>query len=227
MEITLTVRDGKPTATSLQIAESFEKRHKDVLDAIRSLLSDLERTPGGMEFSQPNFQPSIYLSERGKQYPCYHLTRDGFTLLTMGFTGEKALQFKMAYIDAFNRMEAELTKKNLPALPEALPAMFTPDYVFSRQAGSATWRVAVSLVHAMEQMRTDIEKGEAYMLPEGVGKITIPNKKFYGWYTDTTLKIPFCTVLALKIIPISIPERGIFVKHDAHNGFFSIDLAIF
>ncbi|MPM83829.1 hypothetical protein SDC9_130898 [bioreactor metagenome] len=41
-------------------------------------------------------------------YPAYRMTRDGFTLLAMGFTGKKALQFKLAYIDAFNRMEAKL-----------------------------------------------------------------------------------------------------------------------
>ena len=227
MEITLTIRDGKPTATSLQIAESFEKRHDDVIRAIRNLIADLRVTDGGPEFNVRNFADIIYTDSRGRTQSAYALTRDGFTLLTMGFTGEKALQFKMAYIDAFNRMEEELAKQNLPSLPAALPALFTPDVVFDKQTGSRAWRFAVSLVHAMKKMRTDIEKGNAYMLPDGVAKITIPDKLFYGWYTDTTLKIPFRTACSLGILPLHIPERGVFTTYDAQKSFVFIDLAAF
>ncbi|EHG5469588.1 single-stranded DNA-binding protein [Campylobacter coli] len=42
---------------------------------------------------------------------CYNLTRDGFSLLAMGFTGKKALQFKIAFINAFNEMEKLLQKE--------------------------------------------------------------------------------------------------------------------
>lgn len=227
MEITLTIRDGKPTATSLQIAESFEKQHSHVLRAIRDLMNDLSTTPGGKEFTASNFGFSERLDQTGRKVPFYALTRDGFTLLTMGFTGEKALQFKMAYIDAFNRMEEELAKQNLPSLPAALPALFTPDVVFDKQTGSHAWRFAVSLVHAMEKMRTDIDKGNAYMLPDGVAKITIPDKLFYGWYTDTTLRIPFRTAYSLGILPLHIPERGISTICDVQKGFVFIDLAAF
>src|SRR5690554_5793386 len=52
---------------------------------------------------------------RGKQYPMYYMNRDGFTLLAMGFTGKKALEFKLKYIEAFNRMEQQLKELNQPS----------------------------------------------------------------------------------------------------------------
>lgn len=81
-----------------------------------------------------NFQQGYYtLPETGEQqHKQYHLTRDGFTLLAMGFTGKKALAFKLAYIDAFNRMERELYDKPVP-----LPHLITPD-----QAGELSALIA-------------------------------------------------------------------------------------
>ena len=60
----------------------------------------------------PMFEETTYIHEQnGQTYPMYYLNRDGFTLLAMGFTGKKALQFKLQYIDAFNRMEEMLNPK--------------------------------------------------------------------------------------------------------------------
>ena len=55
-----------------------------------------------------NFEETSYLDQLGRQQPMYHITKDGFIFLTMGFTGQKAAQIKEAYIRAFNRMEAQL-----------------------------------------------------------------------------------------------------------------------
>lgn len=97
--------DGKPTTLSTDLARHFGKRHDDVLRSIRNLLTQLP--DGGVR----NFaETSIADEQNGQSYPAYRLTRDGFTLLAMGFTGKKALAFKLAYIDAFNRMEAKLQK---------------------------------------------------------------------------------------------------------------------
>lgn len=102
----LSVDHGTVTTTSLQIAEHFGKRHTHVLRAIKKLLSE---TPEGYA---PNFgliQVEVDLGNgRKRQDPAYRITRDGFTLLAMGFTGKEALRWKVAYIDAFNRMEAAL-----------------------------------------------------------------------------------------------------------------------
>lgn len=93
---------------STDLARHFGKRHDDVLRTIRNLLPQLSAE------HLRNFAEASVEVESGNgakaSYPAYRLTRDGFTLLAMGFTGKKALAFKLAYIDAFNRMEAELQK---------------------------------------------------------------------------------------------------------------------
>lgn len=99
--------DGKLLTSSLNLAEVFEKNHKDVLRDIRMLdCSD--------EFSQRNFAPSSYLSDQNKELPQYLMTKDGFTFLAMGYTGAKAAQFKEAYIKQFNEMEEKLRKPQTP-----------------------------------------------------------------------------------------------------------------
>lgn len=100
---TLSVVDGIPTTTSNEVAQHFGKQHKHVLDKIAALLPDLPA-----DFNEPNFRPVEYVDEKGEKRPAYRITRDGFTLLAMGFTGKKALAFKLAYIDAFNKMETTL-----------------------------------------------------------------------------------------------------------------------
>ena len=108
-------------AESHIVASVFEKEHKNVLSAVRELTDTCSE-----EFSRLNFKPSTYKS-RGKEYPCYHLTKDGFTMLAMGFTGEKAVQFKELYIAKFNEMERLLTSRALaklefPALTDNIKA---------------------------------------------------------------------------------------------------------
>jgi Rha family phage regulatory protein len=106
---TLAIVDGIPTTTSLEVAQHFGKRHDNVLQAIQSL-----RAQVGPDHAL-NFQEMVNEVQIGsgatRQHPAYRLTRDGFTLLAMGFTGKKALAFKLAYIEAFNRMEAELRQR--------------------------------------------------------------------------------------------------------------------
>ncbi len=96
--------DGQPFTTSRAVAERFGKQHKDVLKAIKKLLAELSDP----EFGRRNFAPSSYLNEQQKQQPEYRLTHDGFALLAMGFTGRDALAWKVAFLQAFNALEAEL-----------------------------------------------------------------------------------------------------------------------
>lgn len=90
--------------TSLDIAETFGKRHDNVLKDIRELNCS-------EEFRLLNFKESIYFNEQNHKQPMYYITRDGFTLLAMGYTGEKAMKFKEAYIKQFNAMERTLQGK--------------------------------------------------------------------------------------------------------------------
>lgn len=87
--------------TSLKVAKKFEKEHKDVLESIRKLTA---------EKSAAKFFKETTYRNRGKEYPMYEMNRDGFSLLAMGFTGEKALKWKLEYINAFNVMESELKR---------------------------------------------------------------------------------------------------------------------
>ena len=97
--------------TSLLVAETFEKEHRNVLKSIRKLMSATNVAVAQM------FDETTYVNEQGKEHPMFFMNRDGFTLLAMGFSGERALKFKVDYINAFNAMEAEL-KSQKPALPD-------------------------------------------------------------------------------------------------------------
>lgn len=90
--------------SSLDVAETFGKEHRNVLKDIRELqCSD--------EFRLLNFEQSNYINEQNHKQPMYYVTRDGFTLLAMGYTGEKAMKFKESYIKQFNVMERMLQGK--------------------------------------------------------------------------------------------------------------------
>lgn len=88
---------------SRYVAQIFGKQHKNVI-------RDIENLECSEEFSRLNFEPAKYKDEQGKPRPCYQMTRDGFTLLVMGFTGKKAMKFKEAYILRFNEMESRLSQ---------------------------------------------------------------------------------------------------------------------
>ena len=99
--------------TSLLVAETFEKEHRNVLKSIRKLMSATNVAVAQM------FDETTYVNEQGKEQPMFFMNRDGFTLLAMGFSGEKALKFKVDYINAFNEMEAELKSQQTKQLSAA------------------------------------------------------------------------------------------------------------
>lgn len=93
--------------SSRNIAEDFEKRHDHILRDIDALISGM----GSPQIWGSFFIPSKYTHEQNKQeYKEYLVTRDGFAMLVMGFNGDKALRWKMRYIEAFNAMEDELKR---------------------------------------------------------------------------------------------------------------------
>ncbi|MCS5499843.1 phage regulatory protein/antirepressor Ant [Lysinibacillus sp. A4] len=101
------IQNRQAVTTSLQVAESFEKRHDNVLREIEGLLK--------IEEAQKYFQAGAYEHPQNKQqYRMYYMNRDGFTLLAMGFNGKKALEFKLKYIQAFNKMEQALIEQPQP-----------------------------------------------------------------------------------------------------------------
>lgn len=101
----VSVVNNTVTALSTDVAKLFSKLHKDVLRSIRSLI---EQAPS---LNERNFALVEVKDAKGENRPAYRMDRKGFVLLAMGFTGEVALKFKIAYIDTFDRMEEQLRKQ--------------------------------------------------------------------------------------------------------------------
>lgn len=106
VENDFTIEGGKVWVSSRDVAARFDKEHRHVLRAIDGLIKAAPSV-------EPNFGRYSYIAENGKENPAYRMTRDGFTLLVMGFTGTDALQWKLKYIEAFNRMEAKIRTREL------------------------------------------------------------------------------------------------------------------
>lgn len=105
--------DSKEVVTdSLHVAEVFGKKHHHVMDSIKALIAEI-KSPEVSGFCK-SADTSVFLEDsysvagNKRKYPKYYMNKDGFTLLVMGFTGKKALQFKLKYIEAFNAMEKQL-----------------------------------------------------------------------------------------------------------------------
>ena len=136
VEIAKVGKQERPTVTSLDVAETFGKLHQHVLRDIRELGCS-------EEFRLSNFGQSSYENAQGHKQPMFVITRDGFTLLAMGYTGELAMKFKEAYIKQFNAMEAALQGK-----------------LIEREKGIA---VRQALTKALQQSREDERMhGHAY-----------------------------------------------------------------
>lgn len=104
-EIILKEQNGQVLASSREIAEKFGKEHKDVLESIRNLTAENSAVKN-------MFKSSQYINSRGRTYDEFLMNRDGFSLLAMGFTGKKALEWKLKYISAFNEMEQRIKSGN-------------------------------------------------------------------------------------------------------------------
>ncbi|UOO46907.1 Rha family transcriptional regulator [Enterococcus casseliflavus] len=106
------MKDQQAVTTSLQVADNFGKRHSDVLESVKNLVT---------ENSVAKYFSEGFYENRGKEYPLYYMNRDGFTLLAMSFTGKAALQFKLKYIEAFNQMEDHIKQQQqIPDTPRGL-----------------------------------------------------------------------------------------------------------
>lgn len=101
------LQDGQPKCNSRDLAAMFGKRHDHVLSDVDAILK-------AAPTAAPNFGECSYQAERGgRSYRAFNITKDGFVLLAMGFTGKEALRFKLAYIARFNEMEAALRKSSI------------------------------------------------------------------------------------------------------------------
>lgn len=130
-EVIFENKDEQVFCTSLDVAKVFGKRHDNVLADIKLILNDLREI--GTSNDLLNFQEVVRISKTtnpkngklvSRKMPIYNLTRDGFSLLAMGFTGKKALRFKIAFINAFNEMERIIKNQYTPKLKNYINIRF-------------------------------------------------------------------------------------------------------
>lgn len=170
----LSIHNGVVTTTSTQVAQFFGKRHDNVLRAIRVLLRE-----GASADYLLNFEEMVVTRENPSggtpiSASAYRMNRDGFMLLAMGFTGKEALRWKLAYIAAFNRMEAELQK------PAYDPARIELAHSLAAQAAA---QVTQTVFEAIASGRNSDWRRVRYLLRFGYdsdGQPTIPQAQVVG-----------------------------------------------
>ncbi|MDB8736269.1 Rha family transcriptional regulator [Ruminococcus bicirculans (ex Wegman et al. 2014)] len=150
---------------SLFVAECFEKEHKNVLRDIQKIIAPNSGLSD--EFRQLNFEPSYYRNKQNKKQPCYYLTRDGFTMLVMGYTCAKAMKFKEMYIKRFNEMEQFIkslvsARQEFPLLTENIKLLHDhpKPYHFSNECDMLN-RIVVGMSAKQFRLANDIEKGKS------------------------------------------------------------------
>lgn len=145
---TVTLVEDRPATTSLAIAEHFGKRHDDVLKSIRRLCTELPAEKRARNFAE-TFRTVAGPNNSERQELFFTVYFDGFILLVMGYTGKKALQIKLAYIDAFNAMREELEGRQASPTPAPEPSPISRRTDPERKALTAiinTW-VGMAPIH--------------------------------------------------------------------------------
>ena len=131
---------GTPVTDSVKVAQVFGKQHKNIMQSIRNILGSAENSAHHKWFCE-----STYYDAQNKPRPMFLMNRDGFSLLAMGLTGAKAMQFKVAFIEQFNAMEQVIQEVRQQATP-AIPQTF-----------AEALRLAASQAERIEQQQRQIE----------------------------------------------------------------------
>lgn len=152
MDIILQSKNGQAVVSSRDVAEKFNKRHDHILRDVDSFKKDV-----------PNFGEMFFETEEpdkyGRMQRCFDMNRDGFSLLAMGFTGKKALEWKLKYIEAFNKMEEILKSSNLISEEEKLKLkLFSKDPMEVAMAHNQLVELATApLIAENEELRPKAE----------------------------------------------------------------------
>lgn len=151
--VNLVASNGQVFASSLDISSVFEKPHDEVLRKIRTF----------SERGLRNFTESSYLNAQNKQQPMFEMNRDGFAFLAMGFTGKKAEDWKLDFIDAFNLMEVELKNPKQLTNEEKLQVIATETIGIKQEIAGVR--------HDVELLKQDItlNSREKHALKTAVG----------------------------------------------------------
>lgn len=180
MEEALRHTSAAAVTSSLQVAEAFEKQHLHVMRDIREILSKCSQ-----QFGESNFGLSSFQSRQNKEMPMYLLSRDGFMLVVMGYTGDEAMRLKEAWITKFNEMEEALRHTSVPA---GLPDFTNPAVAARAWADERERADAVTL--ALEEAKPKAEFVDRYVEAEGLRTFTQAAK---------TLKIKRADLISLLL----------------------------
>lgn len=164
-DITCSLSNGRPVVSSLAVAEVFGKEHYNVLRDIRDLgLEEIDP-----EFNALNFEVVEYEDAKGEARTAYNLTEEGFSLLVMGYRGESALRFKIAFIKEFVRMRSEL--KQL-AIKEATHAILLREgQLAHRSSQAAITRAGMALDALVHAMPSREDQKDLCMAYDALGRV--------------------------------------------------------
>ena len=191
--------------TTKDIADKFGKQHKNVLQAVRDLVA-------GNSATKSMFRESTY-TNRGKQYPMYLVTRDGFTLLAMGFTGSDALEWKMKYISAFNRM-AEIIRKELNQLKKSqtqMPKRGTKEFL------SLALLDAQQIIEEQERKLIDAQPAITFHQAVAVTEDTILVREFAKLLTQALRKEGYDVSIGEKKMFEWLRENDYLIKQKSNS----------
>ena len=201
--ISIKNHEGEMVVTSREIAENFEKDHKNVIRDIENLIGQLK-----IEHTPKYFIQAEYQHEQNKQtYKEYLLTRDGFTLLAMGFTGSKAIEWKLKYIDAFNKMEQALKEQSKPTCIEDLIIMQAQSLKDIRQQLNQVTNNALEAKAEAEKSREEIQAIR--------DAITLDSN---GWRKETTAIINKIATKLGGFSEVNLLKREIYKLLDTRLG---------
>jgi Rha family phage regulatory protein len=172
-----------PRVDSLFVAEFFEKMHKNVLQDIERITAP--ESGLSAEFNRLNFQPISYKDNRNRKQKAYALTRDGFVMLVMGYTGQKAMKFKELYIRRFNEMENFIktlvsARHEFPLLTDNIKLLYDnpKPYHFSNECDLLN-RIVIGMTAKQFRLANGIEKGESirpYLSDEQIRQLDVLQK---------------------------------------------------
>lgn len=187
-EVNIELYDGSLVVGSREVAEKFGKRHADIIRTVHNLIEN-DSTQKCVQL----FHEAAYQDNSGKSNKAYLMNRDGFSLLAMGFTGAKALGWKLKYIEAFNKMEAELKKQSEQILP-------------------GTYKEA--LIQLLEQVERNeqLEEERIVLLPKADYHDDVLNKD--GLITTTTIAKDLGLKSATKLNQVLYLNRIIYKNGD-------------
>ena len=198
-------RKGVPVTSSRKVADVFNKQHGHVIRDIEDIKANLSKI-GEVEFNK-NFLNSSYVDSKKRKYPEYLMTRDGFTLLAMGFGGKKAMQFKVAYINCFNQMETFIqslseAKAEFPEFTDAILAAHEEPkhYHFSNECNMIN-SIVLGMTAKKFREANDISKGKSirpYLQP---------------WQIEAVRSLQRMDIGLILAVPDCQERKAILIKH--------------